>query len=155
MCFLTVFLVAHPVQFVYLLRALSLFLLNSVFPRPFLLIGSVSPCHLQSASFGGRRGHICFLEALWAEACSGVSSWSGPRGWGRLPSLLQVRTEKSILEPKAEGEKGGGKGDWEWMLSVCGKETTVFRVLWSSLLWEGGTILFLVADEGFGARGAW
>eukprot|EP00069_Balaena_mysticetus_P022409 bmy_03448T0 len=82
----------------------TLFLLNLVFPRPCLLRGSVSPCHQQSASFGGRRGHSSFLGSsmqwclllLWAQGLRPA----------RLPASGAV-TGRIVTTGNISAEEGG------------------------------------------------
>ena len=136
--------------------SLTLFLLNLVFPRPSLLRGSVSPCRHQSASFGGRRGHSCFLSAPWGRSmqwcllliwAQGLRQAPLPAS-GKIWSLAQDRTGgraggKGRLEPRPH-PSDGRKYSFQSPVSPRGRKRC---------LWEGAPVLFSVAGEGLGIVG--
>ncbi|XP_035566004.1 T-cell immunoreceptor with Ig and ITIM domains isoform X2 [Canis lupus baileyi] len=109
-----VFLVGLPYAVCVLVESVSympltLFSLNSVFPRPSLLIGSVLASQLQSTGFGGRRGLGCFL---WAPSLGGNMQWYllliWAQGLGQAPLPTSGAVSGRIMTMGNISAKEGG-----------------------------------------------
>lgn len=154
-----VFLVACPLQFVLLLWALSV---SDIVFAELGFSETLSPQRLsftlpsQSASFGGRRGHSCFLSAPWGRSmqwcllliwAQGLRQAPLPAS-GKIWSLAQDRTGgraggKGRLEPRPH-PSDGRKYSFQSPVSPRGRKRC---------LWEGAPVLFSVAGEGLGIVG--